>query len=118
MRQQSHGQPSSLRSATFRDAEDFSAPLYVTPHKAVWYHRHDGKVTFETRFDEAPAVRLAALERDMRAGQRTNHDMQKIANVPMSVLHRAMVEKWDRSDWWRWANDPANRAFRVWHGRV
>lgn len=38
--------------------------------------------------------------------------------VPISVYEKSILENWDSKDWERWLNDPDNRAFRVWQGRV
>lgn len=114
---------SLLPSIGYRGPDDFSAPLYVTPTKAVWYHRHDGKVTFETRYDDAPALRAAELAREVeplkpKTTLSKNMDLRKVASVPMAVYHQSIVQKWDRDDWKKWVNDPENKPLRVWQGRL
>jgi hypothetical protein len=55
---------------------------------------------------------------------RENHDpkanMKHVARVPLTVVERAMREGWfhDKKKWSQWLNDPQNRDFRVWEGRV
>jgi hypothetical protein len=41
-----------------------------------------------------------------------------VARAPLTVYERSIHEGWDDNDWKRWLNDPDNRAFRVWKGRV
>jgi len=40
------------------------------------------------------------------------------ARVPVTVYEQSIREGWDDADWKRWLNDPDNKAFRVWQGRV
>jgi hypothetical protein len=42
------------------------------------------------------------------------------ARVPMPVVERAMIEGWfhDDAKWAQWMNDPQNRDFRVYGGRI
>lgn len=108
-------------SSGYRAPDDYSLPLYVAPSKAVWYHRHGDKVTFETRYDDFPAKRLAEQAREVEemrveTPEYRNMGLKKIASVPMSVYFRSMREKWDQSDWKRWFNDPDNKHLRVWQG--
>jgi hypothetical protein len=38
--------------------------------------------------------------------------------VPFTVWERAYHEGWDEAKWNEFLNDPANRDFRVWNGRL
>lgn len=38
--------------------------------------------------------------------------------VPYFVWEQSEREGWDERRWAQWLNDPDNRHFRVWHGRV
>lgn len=44
--------------------------------------------------------------------------MKLVARVPMTVYEQSLHEEWDDARWAQWLNDPDNRAFRVWPGRV
>lgn len=69
--------------------------------------------------DAEPLVNLAKAMSDMPAGKADG--MRLEAYVPMTVLEQAYREGWyhDKAAWKRWANDPANKRFRVEHnGRV
>lgn len=47
-------------------------------------------------------------------------DLRPVAEVPMVIVEKAMQEGWynDPAAWKRWLNDPDNKAFRVWEGKV
>jgi hypothetical protein len=55
---------------------------------------------------------------------RENHaqggHMKHAARVPMIIYEQAVREGWadDQKAWDKWLNDPANKVFRVWEGRV
>lgn len=48
------------------------------------------------------------------------HDMKHVAEVPMSVVERAMREGWfnDPAAWKKFLNDPDNSSLRVERGHV
>jgi hypothetical protein len=48
----------------------------------------------------------------------TNSVNKMVARVPMTIYERSINEGWDDDDWKRWLNDPDNKMFRVWQGRV
>lgn len=52
--------------------------------------------------------------------QAMRSEMRPVAEVPMAIVERAMQEGWynDPAAWKRWLNDPDNKAFRIWEGRV
>lgn len=41
-----------------------------------------------------------------------------VARVPMTIYEKSLHEGWDEDDWKKWLNDPDNRCFRVWEGRL
>jgi len=67
---------------------------------------------------EAGAI-LRANSRDADVDQ-SGRTFRLAARVPMTVINQAIAEGWldDRERWKRWLNDPDNRKFRVWGGRV
>lgn len=45
--------------------------------------------------------------------------MVHAAEVPIQIYEQAVREGWDNADGWkRWMNDPANKCFRTWEGKV
>jgi hypothetical protein len=41
-----------------------------------------------------------------------------LARVPLTVYEQSIHENWDDADWKRWLNEPDNKLFRVWKGKV
>lgn len=58
---------------------------------------------------------LRAAELTNQAGGYTSDTMRQQAIIPPDVLAKSMREGWTEADWRKWANDPANRPFRVEH---
>ena len=95
-----------------------SALLALVPEarRKLVYHEQDGRTFVETRQDVEPVIEAARILADEPPGK----DFRHAAFIPDVVLERAMREGWlhDRAAWKRWANDPANAAFRTWKGRL
>ena len=47
-------------------------------------------------------------------------ELKHVAEVPMVIYQQAIREGWanDRKKWKKWLNDPDNKLFRIWQGRV
>jgi len=47
-------------------------------------------------------------------------DLRHVAEIPMVVVQKAMREGWfnDKAKMKQWLNDPDNKVFRVWQGKV
>ena len=47
-------------------------------------------------------------------------DMRHIAEVPMVIYEKAMLEGWanDKEKWKRWLDASENKCFRTWQGKV
>jgi len=62
---------------------------------------------------------LRANSRDADVDQSGRH-FRHVARVPMVIVQQAIREGWhrDKAKWRAWLNDPDNRAFRIWQGRV
>lgn len=47
-------------------------------------------------------------------------ELKHVAEVPMVIYQQAMREGWvhDKAKWKRWLNDPDNKLFRTWPGKV
>jgi len=69
-------------------------------------------------FAQADMTNLARLNREQAAHESARHMTTTIARVPFTVWEKAHHENWDKSDWDKFLNDPDNRDFRVWPGRV
>lgn len=72
-------------------------------------------ITTHTEVDMTQLVENNKALRELHPERSTN---KLVARVPMTVYERAIIEDWEESDWKKWLNDPDNRAFRVWDGRV
>lgn len=76
-----------------------------------------GGFAINTIEDVEPIIESAKV---LRENHKPRGDMKLAARVPVTVVERAMREGWFHDDraWRRWMNDPDNRDFRVWEGRV
>ena len=81
----------------------------------VW---EEGDPSWFGVFAEADMTNLARLNREQGERERATDTTTTIARVPFTVWEKAHNEGWDKSDWDRFLNDPDNRDFRVWPGRV
>ena len=90
--------------------------LVAGARRKTLYHEEDGRRFVESRQDVEPIVAAARIVADQTPGA----DFRHAAFIPEAVLNRAFVEGWfhDAAAWKRWANDPANAAFRTWRGRL
>lgn len=63
-----------------------------------------------------PIIEKAKMLSEMSPGKEFRH----AAIIPKHVLDKSMREGWfhDKAKWKAWANDPANKAFRTWPGRL
>jgi len=94
--------------------------LSQTAHKTdIWHDVDDNHAVLELVENTDPVLERV---RDLTEAQPDKHDGMRLeAVIPAHVMRRAYIEGWfhDEERWRRWANDPANRAFRIeHHGRV
>jgi hypothetical protein len=82
----------------------------------IYHEMADGKHLIETRQDCTHIVEAAKILSEETPGK----DFRLAAVIPQTVLDQAMIEGWfhDKKAWKAWANDPNNRDFRVWKGRL
>ncbi len=47
-------------------------------------------------------------------------ELKHVAEVPMVIYQQAIREGWanDKKKWKKWLNNPDNKLFRIWQGRV
>ncbi|HSE58227.1 MAG TPA: hypothetical protein VLA99_05955 [Nitrospiraceae bacterium] len=79
-------------------------------------HEEDGVWRVESRQDCEHIVKAAKIMSEMPQSK----DFKLAAVIPETVLNQAFLEGWfhDKAKWREWANDPQNREFRVWPGRL
>ena len=54
--------------------------------------------------------------RDMPVGKNMRH----VAEIPLVIWEKAVQEGWskDQNAWKKWLNDPDNKVFRTWQGKL
>lgn len=81
----------------------------------------NGKFIIETRenIDEVQA-KIERLREFREHKDGRLKDMRHVAEIPMSIVEKAMREGWfnDRVKWKAFLNDPDNKGLRVQSGRV
>lgn len=75
-----------------------------------------GDLIIETEQDCALILEYTKLARDRPVGKEWKH----AASIPNYFIDKAAKEGWlhDDARWHAWLNDPDNKMFRVWPGRV
>lgn len=83
--------------------------------KAI-YHEQDGKTYVEVRQEVSHIIEAAKMVSEQTPGK----DFRHVAYIPDAVINQAFVEGWfhDKVKWKQWANNPANRDFRTWQGKI
>lgn len=81
-----------------------------------WDENAADDLTIETVEDNAPLVEAAKIMADEPPGK----DFRHAAYIPDHVMEKAFKEGWfhDKTAWKKWANDPDNKRFRTWAGRL
>ena len=82
----------------------------------VWEDDDPGTVHVYTEQDLTQALENNKIMRELHPRRSTNKLLAR--GVPVSVYEKSVLEGWDSKDWAKWLNDPDNRAFRIWNGRV
>jgi len=74
------------------------------------------QVRVVTEQDVDPVITYA---REM-SDQTFSDDMKPVAEIPMVIVEKMMQDgSWgDAAAMKKWLNDPANRVFRIWQGKV
>src|SRR3712207_1494552 len=78
----------------------------------------DGSGVFNLVQDADPLLREVRRIRDTGDAVGHGENLRHVAEIPLTVLQQATLERWDQADWRRWLNDRDNQAFRTWTGRV
>ncbi len=79
-------------------------------------HSNPGDLIIETVQDCEPIIERARQLSEETPGKEWRHT----ACIPMYFIDKAAKEGWlhDKKKWHAWLNDPDNRVFRTWPGRV
>lgn len=101
----------TTKKILYQNRDDFARVLHVDDREP------DADFAIETIMDVEPMLDEVKALRDLQAPR---SDMKHVARVPVTVVERAMREGWfhDQKAWDRFLNDPDNRDFRVWEGRL
>jgi hypothetical protein len=93
----------------------------ITDHKTGYkseFVTEDDKLHYHTTQDVAPVIDHVKKLRDntLKPGK----DLRHIAEVPMIIWQKAVREGWsdDSAKWKQWLNNPDNKVFRTWQGKV
>lgn len=84
--------------------------------RATIYHEEDGRTYTETRQDVSHIIEAAKILSEEKPGK----DFRHAAFIPETVMNQAMIEGWfhDPAAWKAWANNPENKCYRTWGGRL
>ena len=76
----------------------------------------DDKIIYHTKQDIQPVIEHCKALAENKPGK----DFRHVAEVPMVIYQKAMREGWarDQKAWRKWLNNPNNKLFRTWKGRV
>lgn len=73
------------------------------------------KFTINTEVD---VTNLADDNKALRENHKAHSTNKLVARVPMTIYEQSVREQWDDAKWKQFLNDPDNKVFRVWEGRV
>lgn len=82
----------------------------------VWEDDNPEVVHVYTEQDLELAIKNNKIFQELHPRRSTNKLLAR--GVPVAVYEKSILENWGDDDWARWLDDPDNRAFRVWQGRV
>jgi hypothetical protein len=82
----------------------------------VWEDDAPETVHVYTEQDLTQALENNKIMRELHPRRSTNKLLAR--GVPVSVYEKSVLEDWGDDDWAKWLDDPDNRAFRIWQGRV
>ena len=84
--------------------------------KSETFHwdQHDNTFTIESKEDVEPLLKMAKNMSELEPSKEIRH----AACIPKFVLDKSLRERWSPKDWKVWANDPANKMFRTWPGKL
>ena len=76
----------------------------------------DDKNIYHTQQNVQPVIDQVKVFSENTPGKTFRH----AAEIPMVIWNKALREGWhnDKTAWKKWLNDPDNKAFRVWKGKI
>jgi hypothetical protein len=83
----------------------------------IWDDEDPDNFVVKTEQDVEPIIEGIKRDREIMLN---DGDMKHLGRVPVAVAERAMLQRWDESDWAKWWNGqgpddlPNGRAFRIW----
>ena len=92
----------------------------VIDHKTGFkseFATEDDKIVYHTTQDVAPIIEhTKAIRETVKPGK----DLRHVAEVPMVIYQKALREGWanDKAQWKKWLNNPDNKVFRTWQGKI
>ena len=84
--------------------------------RSIWDDENPSQITVQTSVDLEQGIENNKILAEMHPRRSTNKVVAR--GVPLTVAEQAIREQWDERDWAKWLDDPDNKAFRVWQGRV
>lgn len=87
-----------------------------TRRTMIWEDDEPEIIHVLTQQDMTQTLIVNAAMRELHPRKSTNKLVAR--GVPMTVAEKAMREDWDDKDWAKWLDDPDNKFFRVWPGRI
>jgi len=78
----------------------------------------DDKLVYHTKQNVQPVIDHVKNLKDNTI--KPGKDLRHVAEVPMVVYQKAIREGWANDDkaWKKWLNNPDNKVFRTWEGKV
>ena len=76
----------------------------------------DDKNIYHTQQNVQPVIDQVKVFSENTPGKTLRH----AAEIQMVICNKALREGWhnDKTAWKKWLNDPDNKAFRVWKGKI
>lgn len=76
----------------------------------------DDKFIYHTKQDVQPVIEHVKVLSEQTPGK----DFRHVAEIPMVIYQKALREGWaeDKKKFKQWLNDPDNKMFRTWKGRI
>ena len=76
-----------------------------------------GTFHVRTRVNAEPIIRANRIQEE---NHKARGDRKLAARIPITVYEKAVREGWadDQNAWRKFLNDPDNRAWRIWQGRL
>lgn len=81
----------------------------------LWDNDHPNQFHTKTEIDIEQLIDNNQILQDT---YKQGKDNKLLARIPMTIYEQSIHEEWTEEQWARWLNDPQNKPFRIWQGRV